>query len=244
MWATRLMPVAKKCGSSSAPWMVAANSSAEAPADGRDVDPDLLEHLALHQPAHAAAAGRAVGVLAVPGRVVEARRRCPASRSIASNSAQIRSRSDSNQSRAACCWSSSSIITASACADAAARPDLQAALRAGRPALKLFGLGIVCSRATPGCHSDRGPLHPLYADGRLVRDPGGCRARRPGRCHGRAGDIAGRLDRRNRGLSASGVAAATGGVDDVLPHRRPVGAGDELLCIANFRGAHTRRAGV
>ena len=32
----------------------------------------------------------------------------PASRSIASNSSQIRSRSDSNQSRAACCWSSSS----------------------------------------------------------------------------------------------------------------------------------------
>ena len=45
----------------------------ERAADGRDVDPDLLEHLALHHAAHAAAAGRAVILGAVPGDVVEAR---------------------------------------------------------------------------------------------------------------------------------------------------------------------------
>ena len=71
--ATRLMPVAKKRGSSSAPWMVCGEFGAEAAADGRDVDPDLLEHLALHQAAHAAAARRAVGIGPVPGHELEAR---------------------------------------------------------------------------------------------------------------------------------------------------------------------------
>ena len=40
------MPVAKKRGSSSAPGMDLANSGAKRAADGRDVDPDFLEHLA------------------------------------------------------------------------------------------------------------------------------------------------------------------------------------------------------
>ena len=71
MCATRLMPVAKKLGSSSAPGIDAANSAREAAADGRDVDPDLLEHLAVHLAADAAAAGRAVLVGAVPRDVVE-----------------------------------------------------------------------------------------------------------------------------------------------------------------------------
>ena len=43
----------------------------ERAADGRDVDPDLLEHLAGHLPAHAAAAGFAARVGAVPRRVGE-----------------------------------------------------------------------------------------------------------------------------------------------------------------------------
>jgi hypothetical protein len=54
---------------------------AEAPADGRDVDPHLLEYPALHHPAHAAAAREAtwpglrfgVGILALPRRIGEAR---------------------------------------------------------------------------------------------------------------------------------------------------------------------------
>ena len=71
MCATRLMPVAKKLGSSSAPGIERGELLAEAAADGRDVDPDLFEHLAVHLPANAAAAGRAVVVGAVPRGEVE-----------------------------------------------------------------------------------------------------------------------------------------------------------------------------
>jgi hypothetical protein len=113
MWATRLIPVAKKRGSESAPWMVAAKSSLKRPPTVETLTPDLLEHLALHQPAHSAARRRAVGVGALPGRVVEGGL-AAASRSIASNSAQIRSRRLSNQVRARCCSSSSSIMASPA----------------------------------------------------------------------------------------------------------------------------------
>src|SRR3546814_6109894 len=43
----------------------------ETAADGRDVDADLFEHLALHHPAHPAAAGIARGIGAIPGRSEE-----------------------------------------------------------------------------------------------------------------------------------------------------------------------------
>ena len=68
MWATRLMPVAKKRGSSSAPGMVLANSGEKRAADARDVDPDLLEHRAGHVAANPAATRFARGVGAVPRR--------------------------------------------------------------------------------------------------------------------------------------------------------------------------------
>ena len=75
MCATRLMPVAKKLGSSSAPGMLLANSGLNVAADGRDVDSDLLEHLAGHLAADAAAAGLAGCVGAIPRRVGEGRLR-------------------------------------------------------------------------------------------------------------------------------------------------------------------------
>ena len=71
MWATRLIPVAKKLGSSSAPGMLPGEFRAELAAYGRDVDPDLLEHLAGDLPANAAAAGFAARVGPVPRRVGE-----------------------------------------------------------------------------------------------------------------------------------------------------------------------------
>ncbi len=45
----------------------------EAAADRRDVDSDLLEHLAVHLPANAPAAGSSLGVGPFPGRIGEAR---------------------------------------------------------------------------------------------------------------------------------------------------------------------------
>ena len=63
--------MAKKLGSSSAPGNALGEFGAELAADGRDVDPDLLEHLAGHLAADAAAAGFAAGVGAVPRRVGE-----------------------------------------------------------------------------------------------------------------------------------------------------------------------------
>ena len=73
MWATRLIPVAKKLGSSSCAVDARGEFGREAPADGRDVHSDLLEDLAVHLAADAAASGLAVRIGAVPWRERESR---------------------------------------------------------------------------------------------------------------------------------------------------------------------------
>ena len=81
MCATRLMPVAVKPGLSSAPCIVAANSGEKLAGDGRDVDADFLEHLALHHPAHAAAGRGVAFFLALPRGSRTRRRSRPRARS-------------------------------------------------------------------------------------------------------------------------------------------------------------------
>ena len=105
--ATSEMPLAQKRGSSAAPGISLAELGRELAEHGRDVDADLLEHAAAHHRHRAAAAARrAARPCARSGRAAARRRRAPAySSSIASNAAQMRSRSASNQA-AARCWRS------------------------------------------------------------------------------------------------------------------------------------------
>ena len=107
MCATRLMPVAKKRGSSPAPWIVLANSPSNVPPTVETLTPTFSNTLPFITPRTPPPPGSPDGSVAVPRRYSRSRRREPASRSIASNSAQIRSRSYSNQVRAAVCWASS-----------------------------------------------------------------------------------------------------------------------------------------
>ena len=65
--------MAKKLGSLSAPWTWLAKSSEKRAADGRDVDPDFLEHLAGHLAANPAASGLARGFAALPRGKLERR---------------------------------------------------------------------------------------------------------------------------------------------------------------------------
>jgi hypothetical protein len=67
---------AKKAGgSSAAPWIVWAKVGRKCSAHGRDIDADLLEHLALHHPAHPATARAAVQwSVRSQGEIVEASR--------------------------------------------------------------------------------------------------------------------------------------------------------------------------
>ena len=67
MWATRLMPVAKKLGSSSAPGMERANSSLKRPPTVETLTPTFSNTLPPIWPRTPASAGRAVVVGAVPG---------------------------------------------------------------------------------------------------------------------------------------------------------------------------------
>ena len=104
-WAINEMPVARKCGSASAPGICLANSGEKRAVHGRYMHADLLEDPALEQRHDAAAAGRAVMVGALPRLAAEAPGRSgrpvkngpTACVSIVSNSAQRRSRSDENQ---------------------------------------------------------------------------------------------------------------------------------------------------
>ena len=77
MCATRLMPVAKKLRILARAVDRLGEIALEGAADGRDVDADLLEHLALHHAAHAAAAGLARRIGAVPRRYSRSARRDP-----------------------------------------------------------------------------------------------------------------------------------------------------------------------
>ena len=111
MCATRLIPVAKNRGSSSAPWMLAANSGEKRPPTVETLTPTFSNTLPVICPRTPPPPGLpSVSVRSHGMYWNEAS--LPASRSIASKAAQMRSRSDSNQSRAACCCSSSTSMGA------------------------------------------------------------------------------------------------------------------------------------
>ncbi len=103
MWATRLIPVAKKRGCfSSAPKIDLANSGEKVPPTVETFTPTFSKTLPFiwlrtpPPPADSVSSGRSHGVRT--NFAFE-----PDSRSMASNAAQIRSRKLSNQSFAACC---------------------------------------------------------------------------------------------------------------------------------------------
>ena len=102
MCATRLIPVAKKRGSSSAPGIEAANSSLKRPPTVETLTPTFSNTLPFICPRTPPPPGEPSLSVRSHGMKSKAAS-LPASRSIASNAAQMRVRSDSNQSRAACC---------------------------------------------------------------------------------------------------------------------------------------------
>jgi len=102
MWATRLIPVAKKRGSSSAPGIEAANSGEKLPPTVETLTPTFSNTLPVICPRTPPPPGEPSGSVRSHG-IISKLDLLPASRSIASNAAQIRVRNASNQSRAACC---------------------------------------------------------------------------------------------------------------------------------------------
>src|SRR3954467_5578482 len=107
-----LIPVAKKLGSSLAPGMFFANSGLNWPPTVETLTPTFSKTFPAIWPRTPPPPGPSL-VSVRSHDVYVNLASLPVSRSIFSNCAQIRSRSVSNQSRAAFCWSSSSSIATS-----------------------------------------------------------------------------------------------------------------------------------
>ncbi len=89
IWATRLIPVAKKLGSSAAPWMVAANSGEKRPPTVETLTPTFSNTLPFIRPRTPPPPGEPSGSVRSHGIYSKAAS-LPASRSISSNAAQMR----------------------------------------------------------------------------------------------------------------------------------------------------------